>query len=221
MRIVGSAYNKKNKIKAVAIDPGFTNTGVFYFDIYGDKDGYEIIPLSIRHLVNKPPTAPNQSNSGLYVNKAENLFREYQDVIRCQGNGDVDLVFVELPHGGAQSSQAMKALCAVNAVIGALHETEFCQWVYLTPNEVKQVVSIKNPDKKDIMRFAIGKYPELQWITTKRENNLGLVSPDGMYYTNKNEHAADAVAVAHSGLETVSFAKYWQQCVTQPKDFVL
>lgn len=104
---------------------------------------------------------------------------------------DCDFVFAEIPTGG-KSSTAAKSF---GLVIGILASTQI-PLIQVMPLETKKAtVGSKTASKADMIAWALKKYPDAPWIR------------QGARVTLANEHLADAVAVAHAGLETAQFAQ--------------
>ena len=97
-------------------------------------------------------------------------------------------VIAEVPHGGAQSSTAMRAMAQSTACLAAFVELEEVSFTALTPLDLKRVVS---PDG-----HPVGKPEMIQWA----KNIFGV-----KYFKGKksaHEHIADAMIclVAYQGM---------------------
>jgi len=69
--------------------------------------------------------------------------------------------------------------------------------IQVTPNEVKIAsVGKKTASKADMIKWASTKHPDVEWAKHK----------DGTF-KNKNEHMADAIAIAYAGVKTEEFER--------------
>lgn len=94
----------------------------------------------------------------------------------------VNIVFAEQAIG-SRSAAAAWSLGVALGIIASIDRPI----VLVAPNEAKKIV--KNyADKKEIIKWAVQKYPKLAWRKTKAGRLLNI-----------NEHAADAIAIAHAG----------------------
>jgi hypothetical protein len=72
--------------------------------------------------------------------------------------------------------------------------------VPVTPLEAKAITGSKHADKEDIIKWAYDQFPLAPWFLSKRSNKMNIITPEGMYLMNKNEHVADSMAVVFAGL---------------------
>jgi Holliday junction resolvasome RuvABC endonuclease subunit len=100
-----------------------------------------------------------------------------------------DVIFVETP-SGSQSAAGMKSYGIVCMLIASLDP-----WpIEVTPQEVKKkVMGRLTASKREIIDWAHARHPDLPWI--KGRGKLA----------DKNEHMADAVAIAYTGITTRDF----------------
>lgn len=107
-----------------------------------------------------------------------------------------DIIVVELPVG----SQSSRASVSYGFCLTAIASIKNTKKIYVTPNQVKKVVShatdVKKPTKLDMINWAYSKYPELNWFTHKRKGKEAL--------TLKNEHPADAIAAIHAAMPEIT-----------------
>lgn len=194
-------------IKAVALDPGATNTGVFVFNIVGNSDHFEIEPVEIKTIVNRPEAPDNQSKGVLYAAQAAGLMQGIIEQVII--DHDPNIIFAEFPHGGSKSASAARPLNFCTMMLGIL-ATEYTV-IPITPTEVKEITGVNVTDKVGIMSWAINKHPELNWETGNRKNKLNMQNAAGKSYTTSggNEHMADAIAAAYAGVETEKFVRWW------------
>lgn len=101
------------------------------------------------------------------------------------------VIFAETP-SGSQSSAAMKSYGITCQLIAAISPNP----IEVTPHEVKIAASgKKSVSKREIIDWAASLYPELKWLYR------------GEKLQNKNEHMADAIAIAYAGVKTPDFIR--------------
>ena len=102
------------------------------------------------------------------------------------------VIFVETP-SGSQSASGMKSYGLVCMLIASLEP-----WpIEVTPQEVKKKVMGKlTASKREIIDWAYAKHPNLPWV--KGRDQLA----------DKNEHMADAVAIAYAGVQTRDYQSF-------------
>ena len=110
------------------------------------------------------------------------------------------LVFAEVPVG-SQSSRAACAYGLCTGVLGSL-KAMGVPLVEVTPTEVKMAsVGSKTATKEDMITWAVGKYPNLNW--PKHGKSISAA---------KAEHMSDAIGVLHAGILTSTFKQYIKLC---------
>jgi len=121
----------------------------------------------------------------------ERCQRTFQFVQACIFTHSPDVIFVETP-SGSQSAAGMKSYGATCQLIATLVPDP----IQVTPNEVKMAsVGSKTASKVQMIEWAYAKYPKLEWYWHAKQLQA------------KNEHMADAVAIAHAGIKTADFIR--------------
>ena len=128
-------------------------------------------------------------SKGKQVRKnSEDLERAHQlavDVLALAR--DPHAIFVEVPVG-SQSARAMASYGICVGVLGALRASGKA-FFEVTPTEVKHITGNKNATKMDMINWAKGNHPFVEWPASAA----------------KAEHMADAVAAIHAGLASNPF----------------
>lgn len=177
------------KIRVVGFDPSLSNLGAFKADlVINDKgDVQNLIPIELALT-----KTSKSSNKQVRVNS--------DDVERCRllHNGlrsiltkDVELVFVELPVG----SQSARSMASYGACISLIASIKNVPVIQLRPEELKLAAcNNKKASKKDMIEWAVGHFPEANWLKSRSGGILG-----------DNEHIADALAAIVAGVSTHEF----------------
>lgn len=104
-----------------------------------------------------------------------------------------DMVCSEMPLG-SQNSSAMKSVGMCLGLLASISKP----LIQVMPDEVKLAsVGIKTASKADMIAWAVGQYPDVNWLT--RNGKVGAP------LTNANEHIADAFGVIHAAVRTDNF----------------
>ena len=173
----------------MGIDIGLANTGVALFNM--DADGNLTSEVPKIHLIRTQKAKNKQirrsSDDLARVGKtASTLFGFIED---CQPS----FIFAEIP-SGSQSSRASFGFGTCLGVLAAI-EVSGNILIQVTPKEVKSVHPLSAPSKREMIDWAVGLYPEADWIRPR-----GNVSP-------MNEHMADAIATVHAGVQNPEFRR--------------
>ncbi len=132
--------------------------------------------------------------------------KSYDDLFRFQSHWKVltetidkyncTLSIGEVP-SGSQDSRASFAFGGITAIYACLP----VPFIPVHPAEVKLAATgFKHSDKEDIITWAYSKYPDANWLTSKRSNKMNIKTPSGLFLKNENEHLADAIAIAYAGV---------------------
>lgn len=171
-------------IPFVSIDASLANVGVAAGFIDGkDVRVSEVSLLSTKKSSNKQVRASSDT------------------IARCQAISSFvkawiekhrpKFIFIETP-SGSQNSSGMKSYGVVCMLAGSLPIPP----VQVTPNEVKMAATgSKTSSKQEMIDWAIGLYPDLGWYYSRGS------------LQKKNEHIADAIAVAHAGILTNEYSR--------------
>lgn len=122
------------------------------------------------------------------IRRCRVLFEGLSDFVK-----EVDVVFVEVPHGSQSASAAYSK--GVSHMAIASIEVPVIQ---VTAEEVKvAAVGKKTATKAEMIDWAHGLYPDLDWLRARNNPNGAL--------TSANEHIADSIGAVHAGMKTDEF----------------
>lgn len=171
-------------MKFISIDSSLANTGIAMGVIKSDG----LIVMSKIILIETEKTKNKQVRAS--SDTIARCKQTYEFVHTAIERWAPSVIFVETP-SGSQSASGMKSYGATCQLIASVTPDP----IQVTPTEVK-VGSIgnKTASKKDMINWAHNLYPDLEWDKNK----------DGTL-KNKNEHMADAIAIAHAGINTADF----------------
>ena len=99
---------------------------------------------------------------------------------------NVNIVFAELAIG-SRSASAAWSLGVALGIIASIDKPI----ILVQPHEAKKIVK-SYADKDEIIAWATKRYPHLDWLKYR-----GRI-------TKKNEHTADAIAIAHAGARKIN-----------------
>lgn len=185
------------KIKILGQDPSMQNWGVSVLEL--DLDTFELTPIAQKVLTNKKKDSAKKKQvrqSSIDFERASDLYKDLHEFIQEHNPA---FTMVEMPVG-SQSASAMKGYGIVMGVLGSL-----AQYGYKLP--VVQVSELENKinavgkrtaTKKEMIEWAMKKYPNADWKTRKLKGEV--VSVDGY-----NEHLADAIGAADAGIQSDTF----------------
>jgi hypothetical protein len=179
--------------RIVALDLAFRNVGFSegYYDIYNDK----LILNDIKRVSIKATNDKKIRKSSDDLRCAMEMTDEIGFLCYKEGLDKDYYIAAEIP-SGTQSARASWSLGIALGTLTYLSRLSNKDLIEVTPSMVKKIVDLgKNPDKKDIINWAVKKYPHLNWKTIKRK---GLI-----VYTNDNEHCADAIAVMEASVPII------------------
>jgi len=170
-------------IKFVSIDSSLANTGVAIGNIYSNND----IVIEKILLVETTKTKNKQVRAS--TDTIDRCRQTYKFIDKILKEEEPKIIFMETP-SGSQSSAGMKSYGATCQLIASLEPIP----IELSPTEVKVYsVGNKTASKSDMIKWAVNHYPQLNWF----------------YHANKlqakNEHMADAIAIAHAGVQNSQF----------------
>lgn len=108
------------------------------------------------------------------------------------------IMFAEMPTG-SQSANGMKSYGISLMLLGTIG----CPVIQVSPQEVKvAAVDSKTASKDTMIKWAVKKWPEIQWLTRKYKGEIEIL--------NKNEHIADACGAIEAGMQT----DQWRQLIS-------
>lgn len=174
-------------IKVLCVDPSHKNLGLAR--VLVDPVSFDFQPIDL-HLHQTEP------DGGKRVRKSSDDLRravEHAELLR-EGEAWADLVMAEVPSG----SQSARACLGAGVCIGLLASLRK-PLIEVSPTEAKKaVIGRGTATKEEMIYWAYGEYPNLNWITSKRSKNPGNL-------TDANEHLADALAIGRAGIKTPEF----------------
>jgi len=174
-------------MKFLSIDSSLSNTGIAVGTI--NTEGVIHVGHIYLHETEKTKHKQVRASSDTIARCKSTI----QFISQILIDEDPVIIFVETP-SGSQSANGMKSYGATCQLIATLTPDP----VEVTPMETKLMsVGSKTASKQDIINWAYRAYPNLK---------------DQWFYHNgklqaKNEHMADAIAIAWAGVRTSEFKK--------------
>jgi Holliday junction resolvasome RuvABC endonuclease subunit len=170
-------------VRVASIDPALANFGMarLVLRLVDLKLGIERLTLiETEKRVNK---VVRQNSDDL--RRAQEITKAFHaEVAPCT------VCFAEVPTGG----QSARAVLSFGISIGILANCPI-PLIQVQPFETKlATVGTKTASKEEMIEWAVGEFPNGPWLRNKAGKPL-----------NKNEHLADAVAVAYAGIRTDQF----------------
>lgn len=174
------------KIKIAAIDGALRNFGIVRF-IY-DTDDQSLALLDMKLVETAKSKDKRKRSSSDYLERAQKISAAMRERL-----SDVSVVFGEVPSGG----QDYNSVYGFGIVVG-LYASVAQPFIEVSPAEAKlAAVGSRNAAKQEMIEWAFERYPDAEWLTRKLH---GEVVP-----VQKNEHLADACAIAESGVKEQQF----------------
>lgn len=176
-----------HKVKVAGLDPGFCNFGIALFDL--DLGTMELDLLDLMLIESEPETKTKvvRKNSD-DLRRAIHQRKGFFNAVKGCAVG-----FAEIPSGAQDSRAAMGFGISIGLVA--------CSPIPIIQVQVADAkmaaVGTKTASKEEMIEWAMERYPDGPWLMKKRK---GVLSP-----TAKNEHMADACAIAQAGLQTAEF----------------
>lgn len=174
-----------SKIRILGADPALRNLGLALAEV--DLQEGSISFKSIKLVETFAENAKNVRKNSEDLERARHLWQQMLPYVQ-----QADVLAVELPVG----SQSARAMCSYGVCLG-LFATINKPLIQVTAKEVKAVSGNPNATKAQMIAYAASEFPNLQWLTKKRNGVTSLV--------DKNEHMADAVCAVLASLETDQF----------------
>ena len=170
------------EIKFVSIDSSLANTGIAIGNIVDDN-----IFIVDTFLTETKKTKIKQVRaSSDSIARCKQTYDFVHNIIK---HIKPQLIIIETP-SGSQSASGMKSYGSTCMLIASLKPAP----IEVTPMEVKLAsVGHKKANKAQMIKWASDKYPKIKWLY-----HAGKLQ-------NKNEHIADAIAIAHAGILTKEF----------------
>lgn len=173
-------------MKVVGFDPSLRNWGI----ASGDLDLKTGVLSNLVLSVTSPEKLAGKQvrNNSSDLHRAEMLAQAAVSFSKSAG-----VVFVEVPVG-SQSARSMASYGICVGILGAIRALGVTL-VEVTPLEVKMAFTgKKNATKRQMIETGLTLYPEANW-----PRHAGKISE------TKAEHAADAIASIHAGVQTQMF----------------
>lgn len=188
-------------IRAIGIDAAFSNMGLARVEIHPTTRTISPIGvwcLELKLVSTAPESQKTVRKSSDGLRRAQELVREMHSFVR-----DAQFAFVEIPHGGALSAQAARAMGMAVGIIASCP----IPIIEVSPMEVKVAVSGDRkgaqPSKADMIAWAAARWPDANWL---RHTHGGKTFKKGDLQ-NGNEHLADALAAIVAGISTPEFQR--------------
>jgi Holliday junction resolvasome RuvABC endonuclease subunit len=169
-------------INVLAVDPSLANFGMAYLRVELSSLEISITGLSLIETEKRSNKTVRQNSDDL--RRAQEIVQRFHAA--AAGN---TVCFAEIPTG-AQSARAMYAF---GLSVGVLASCPI-PLIQVQPFETKlATVGTKTASKEEMIEWAVEKYSTAPWLR------------HGGKIVNKNEHLADAVAIAHAGVKHEQF----------------
>ncbi len=177
-------------VKIAALDGSKSNFGVAVLDL--DLDTLELTPTELRLITTEKSKSKQVRKSSDNLDRATVITQELPELLK-----DCVAVFVEVPSGG-QSYDAALGFGTVIGIYAGIAGMLNKNLVEVSPSETKlAAVGTRTASKQEMIEWATTKYPAAPWLRA-RGSATGA-------FTHANEHLADAVAIAHAGINVPSF----------------
>jgi len=168
-----------------AIDPSLSHFGMakLVFDV--DSATFDVKALQLIDTEKMKSKTVRQNSDDL--RRSREIVKAFHAFV-----ADCSLVFAEIPTG-AQSARAALAFGVAIGILAACPKP----LIQVQPFETKlATVGTKTASKEEMIEWATTRFPNAPWLRA-RSGKKQIV--------NANEHLADAVAIAHAGIETDQF----------------
>lgn len=169
-------------IRVTSVDPALANFGIARLLLNTESLTFEIESLELIETDKQSNKVIRQNSDDL--RRAQELKEAFHR--SCDGS---TVCFAEIPSGAQNARAAMSFGIAVGVLASCPIPI-----IQVQNSEAKIVVTGKSTaSKQEIIDWAGAKYPDAPWQWR------------GVKLLKKNEHLADAVAIAHAGLKTDQF----------------
>jgi hypothetical protein len=184
-------------IRVAGVDPAFANFGIARMQLDLDSLGLRlerVRTITTEKLAGKKKAIRQNSDD---LRRAKELHDGFHEEIQ-----DCRLVFAEIPSGAQHARSAF----GFGAAIGVLASCPI-PVIQVMPLETKLAsAGFKTAEKPDIIRWAATTYPDIDWQTYHKDVIVkGIVRRKIGDLHEDNEHAADATAAVHAGIQTDQF----------------
>ena len=182
-------------IRVAGIDPSLANWGMAKMRIDAETLAMELEDVTT--ICTEPRKGKTVRQNSDDLRRAGELYAGFQAWMK-----DCTLGFVEVPSGSQHSRSAL----AFGVAIGVLASSPV-QLIEVMPVETKLAsVGTKTAEKPEIIAWAASRYPNIPWPRYHKDviSKGKLTRRAGDLHAD-NEHAADACAVVHAGIQTPQF----------------
>ncbi len=168
----------------LSIDSSLAHTGIALGRIINNK-----IHIDAIHLCETTKTKNKQIRaSSDTIDRCRQTINFLREHIKTH---QPKIIFIETPTG-SQSAAGMKSYGATCQLIAAINPAP----IQVTAMETKLATGgTKTASKRDIINWAFKLYPQLSWKYYKGQ------------LQDKNEHMADAIAIAYAGIKLPEFQR--------------
>jgi Holliday junction resolvasome RuvABC endonuclease subunit len=182
-------------IRVAGIDPSLANWGMAKMRL--DAETLDLELEDVTTICTEPRKGKTVRQNSDDLRRAGELYSGFQAWMR-----DCTLAFVEVPSG----SQHQRSALGFGVAIGVLASSTV-QLIEVMPVETKLAsVGSKTADKPEIIAWAAATYPNIRWNTYHKDvTSKGKMTRRAGDLHADNEHAADACAVVHAGIQTSQF----------------
>lgn len=179
-------------LRFVAVDPSLRNFGIARgYVTWSDQERPAIAIESIELIQTESRKGKVVRSNSDDLRCAMELHKAF--VARCAGSVTC---FAEIP-SGAQSARAAMTLGIAVGVVAACP----IPITQVQPLETKlATVGSKTASKAEMIAWATAMYPKLPWLLSRPSKK----NPNKLW-ADDNEHMADAIAIAHAGVQTEQF----------------
>ena len=185
-------------ILVAGLDPALANFGIARMRL--DLDSLQLSLERVRTIVTKPADKAMRKvvrKNSDDLRRARELHNGFHEELH-----DCVVAFGEIPSGAQHARSAL----GFGVALGVLASCKI-PIIEVMPVETKLAsVGIKTAEKPEIIAWAAERYPQIDWqryhedviYRGKRTRSAGDLHED-------NEHAADAAAAVHAGIQTEQF----------------
>lgn len=175
-------------VRVASIDPSLRNFGMAKLTLDLRTMGFEIEALELVETDNQAGKTVRKNSDDL--RRAVEISEKFHSFV-----SDCTLCFSEIPSG----AQSARAALSFGIAVGILANCPI-PLIQVMPAETKlAAVGTRTASKEEMIEWAFETYPDAKWLTRRL---AGKLVP-----TAKNEHLADAVAIAHAGVKTNEFKR--------------
>ncbi|WP_051258874.1 hypothetical protein [Chitinibacter tainanensis] len=177
-----------HQLSIVGIDAAFRNVGLSHASY--DLSNGQLTLHDLRLIETERDNSKKVRRNSDDLRCAREIVQGVRQYIQ---HTQASMLIAEVPTGG-QSASAAKSFGIVVGILAGLD----LPLIEVKEEEVKMVtVGKRNATKKEIIDWAVDRYPSLPWLTRKYKGQIELLG--------KNEHLADSVGVINAGVITEQF----------------